>query len=52
MNTLERKAEELFRNSFATPEQTEHNKAMWIRANILLGDKHLLAVKVQRKDLK
>ncbi len=52
MNTLERRAEELFRNSFATPEQTEHNKAQWLAAMATLGNNHILATPVQRKDAK
>jgi hypothetical protein len=50
MNTeeLRRKARQLYNNKLVSEDVNQYNQRKWVRAVIRLGDKSLLAKKVER----
>lgn len=50
MNTeqLRRKARQLYNNKLVPEDVNQYNQRKWVRAVLKLGDKYLLAKKVER----
>ena len=50
MNTeeLRRKARQLYNNKLVSEDVNQYNQRKWVRAVLRLGDKYLLAKKVER----
>jgi len=50
MNTeeLRRKARQLYNNKLVSEDINQHNQRKWVRSVLRLGDKYLLAKKVER----
>ena len=50
MNTeqLRRKARQLYNNKLVPEDVNQYNQRKWVRAVLRLGDKYLLAKKVER----
>lgn len=50
--TLQQRAEALFNNPFADDGTNKYNQAAWVKAMEYLGDKHILAINIGRKETK
>lgn len=50
MNTeeLRRKARQLYNNKLVSEDINQHNQRKWVRSVLRLGDKYLLAKKIER----
>jgi predicted ATP-grasp superfamily ATP-dependent carboligase len=45
---LRRKARQLYNNKLVSEDINQHNQRKWVRSVLRLGDKYLLAKKVER----
>lgn len=49
MNNLETRAQSLFNNPHCSVELNQYNQQKWVAAMEYLGDKHILAVNIEKK---